>query len=362
MDTDTLLDPQVVRMPDFAPGEWLNTEQPLSKEALRGRVLLVDFWDYTCVNCIRTLPYVIAWHERYAALGLTVIGVHSPEFRFARARAQIEAAIHEFGIRYPVLLDNEYATWTRFANRAWPTKYLIDAQGYLRYTAQGEGAYQETEHAIQMALRERDPAISLPDLLPPLRPEDTPGAVCYRPTPELYAGYERGALGNREGYAPGHPMVYRLPRPQERREARFYAGGIWQAGQESFAFAGQDGGRIVLTYRAATVNAVLSPSADPVEVLLNLRPPDVPPLIEVRQDGAPLTPLNAGEDVQIGADGVSTIVVTRPRMFELVRNPDFGVHEVELVFRAHGLALYGFTFTSCVAPGESEADTYTVTR
>jgi thiol-disulfide isomerase/thioredoxin len=326
-------------------------------------VLLIDFWDYTCVNCLRTLPYVTAWHDRYAADGgLAVIGVHAPEFGFARARAPVEAAIREFGIRYPVLLDNEYETWTRFANRAWPTKYLVDAEGYLRYRAQGEGFYQQTERAIQAALRERDPRAALPDVLPPLRPEDTPGAVCYRPTPELYAGFERGALGNREGYAPGHPVVYRLPRPAERRELHFYAGGIWQAGRESFAFAGQDGGRIVVPYRAATVNAVLSPSADPVEVLLNLRPAESSPLVEVRQDGAPLTSLNAGADVQIGEDGTSAVEVARPRMVELARNPDFGAHELELIFHAHGLALYGFTFTSCVAPDESGegADTYRV--
>src|SRR5438045_834310 len=125
-----LLDPKLVRMPDFASGDWLNTAQPLSKEALRGRVLLIDFWDYSCINCIRTLPYVTSWHERYADLGLTVIGVHSPEFTFARSRAQVEAAMDVHHIQYPVLLDNEYQTWERFAVRAWPSKVLVDAEGY----------------------------------------------------------------------------------------------------------------------------------------------------------------------------------------------------------------------------------------
>src|SRR5574341_649363 len=231
---DPNLDPRLVRMPDFARGDWLNTNQPLTKDTLRGQAALVDFWDYTCVNCLRTLPYLIAWHKRYAGQGLVVIGVHAPEFSFGRSRAEIEAAVRDLGIQYPVLLDNEYQTWLRFANRAWPTKYLIDPDGYIRYRAQGEGHYREAERALQAVLRLRDPHIDLPDLLPPLRPEDQTGAVCYRPTPELYAGYERGSLGNPEGYAAGNPLVYRMPHREERVEPYFYADGIWSAQKESF--------------------------------------------------------------------------------------------------------------------------------
>lgn len=348
--SDDWLDPRVVRMPEFAPGEWLNTDRPLTRQSLRGRVLLVDFWDYTCINCIRTLPYLTGWHDRYAGLGLTVIGIHAPEFRFARSRAQIEAAIQEAGIRYPVLLDNEYENWERFANRAWPTKYLVDAGGYIRYRRQGEGHYQETEQAIQTILRQRDPDVLLPDVMPPLRPEDAPGAVCYRPTPELYAGYERGALGNRSGYAAGNPVVYDLPLSPQRREPNFYAAGIWRAEREYLTFAGQNGGRIVLPYSAAGVNAVLSPSGDPVEVMLDLRPSDAPPVVEVRQDGAPLTALTAGADIAYTEDGISVVRVERPRLYGLVRNPAFESHELELTFRAGGLALYAFTFTTCAAP------------
>lgn len=355
MDAD-FLDPRMVRMPEFAPGEWLNTDQPLTREQLRGRVALIDFWDYTCINCIRTLPYLTAWHDRYAERGLVVIGVHAPEFSFARSRAEISAAIERFAIHYPVLLDNDYQTWLAFANRAWPTKYLIDHEGYIRYRAQGEGHYHATEVAIQAALRLRDPRVDLPDVLPPLRAEDAPGAVYYRPTPELYAGFERGSLGNPEGYAASHPLVYRLPRREDRSEHQFYADGIWQAHRESFAFAGQDGGRIVLPYRAATVNAVLSPSSDPVEIMLHLRPDDVAPIVEVRQDGQPLTPLNAGEDIDYDDGGISTVCIDRPRMYELVRNPGFEAHEIELIFHAHGLAVFGFTFSSCIAPGAAPND------
>jgi thiol-disulfide isomerase/thioredoxin len=352
------LDPPYVRMPDFAPGEWLNTEGPLSKAALRGRVVLVDFWDYTCVNCIRTLPYLAEWNERYAPLGLTTIGVHAPEFAFARTRKQIAAALEEFNIRYPVLLDNDYQTWNRFASRAWPTKYLIDADGYIRYRRQGEGFYEETELAIQAVLIERNPRARLPEPLPPLRAEDAAGAICYRPTPELYAGFERGSLGNAQGYAQGSPVVYDMPPVEDRAEGLFYAGGIWRAERECLVFAGESGGRLVVPYRAISLNAVLSPTSDPVELLLDLPPQsdrrratrEVSPIVEVTHDGRYLVPGNAGADVEYDDGGLSYVQVERPRMVELVRNPDFGAHEVEMVFRANGLAVYAFTFTTCVEP------------
>lgn len=356
-----LLDRPIIRMPAFAEGEWLNTAEPLTRERLRGRVVLVDFWDYTCINCLRTLPYLIEWHQRYHDLGLVIIGVHAPEFRFARARSHLETAVQELTIPYPILLDNDYQTWERFANRAWPTKHLIDSDGYIRFKRQGEGYYQETERAIQALLRQRDPDVSLPPLLPPLREEDTAGAVCYRPTPELYAGYQGGglfggALGNPEGYVADSLMMYTLP--DERATGQFYLEGFWRSGPEWVAFAGQQSGRIVLPYQAVGVNAVLAPSSDPVEMLLNIRPTEAAPLIAVRQNGRPLTPANAGADIFF-REGQSVVSVERPRLFELVRNPDYESHELELVFQANGLALFSFTFTTCVAGGRA-AETFTV--
>jgi len=350
MDTQHL-QPRIIRAPDFGPGEWLNVERPLTPERLRGRTVLVDFWDYTCINCLRTLPYVVAWHRRYARFGLVVVGVHSPEFHFGRARMQVEQAIETHGIRYPVLLDNDYQTWDRYANRAWPTKYLIDADGYLRFHVQGEGRYGEMEHAIQEALRLHNPEAAFPPIMEPLRPEDAPGAVCYRTTPELYAGYQRGSLGNTQGYAASGPVVYELPPPDDREEPFFYADGIWRAGPESLAFAGQEIGRIVLPYHAAGVNVVFSPSADPAEVALHLRPADVEPRVEVLLDGAPVAPDNAGEDILYDDGGISYVLVDKPRLYEVIRSEQVAHHELELLFRAHGLALYSFTFTSCVAAG-----------
>lgn len=353
--TQDLLDPPVVRIPEFGQGEWLNTSAPLTREALRGRVVLVDFWDFTCVNCIRTLPYLREWHRRYSGAGLVIVGVHAPEFSFARMREQVAAGLKEYRIRYPVLLDNDYSTWTAYANRAWPTKYLIDAEGYLRYKHQGEGRYAETESAIHALLRQRDPDVALPLVMRPLRPEDRGGAACYRTTPELYAGLERGSLGNREGYGGEVPVVYEMPPLPDRVEPYFYAGGIFRAGREYLSFAGHEKGVIKLPYHAAGVNAVLSPSPDPVALSLGLGSDDLP-LVEVRQDGEPLSALNAGADIRYDENGMSYVLAERPRMYELVSNPDFGDYELELVFRANGLALYAFTFATCVKDGGG--DTY----
>ena len=351
-----LLEKRIIRMPELAEGVWLNGGRPFTRQQLRGQIILIDFWDYACINCIRTLPYLRQWQQRYADKGLLILGIHTPEFKFAQLQQQVEAAVAEHEIAYPVLLDNQYENWSRFANRAWPTKYLIDSQGYIRFKRQGEGYYQETERAIQTLLRQRDPNITLPPLLQPLREEDTPGAVCYRPTPELYAGYQGGGLfggglGNPEGYVPHNPMFYTLP--EKRPIGQFYVEGAWRAEPEAMAYAGQEGGRILLPYSAASVNAVLAPSTDSVELMLDLRPSEADPIVVVQQDGRYLTPANAGQDIEFADNGGSFVRVTRARMVQLIKNPTYESHELSLTFYAMGLALYTFTFTSCVAPHAS---------
>ena len=361
-----LLEPRIVRMPNLAEGDWLNG-RPLTRNQLRGRVVLIDFWDYTCINCLRTLPYLKQWYQRYAEHGLVIIGIHTPEFRFAQFRHHLEAAVAEHEIPYPILLDNQQKNWSEFATKAWPTKFLIDPDGYVRFKRQGEGYYQETERAIQALLRLRQPDISLPAVLPPLRAEDTPGAVCYRPTPELYAGFQGGglfggALGNPEGYVPNSSVIYRLPPVKSWQEGHFYVDGIWRAWPEALAFAGEQGGEIVLPYSAVSVNAVLAPTADPVETVLDIKPTEAVPEVEVVQNGRFLTKMQAGRDVMFAENGRSFIRVDRPRMVNLIANPNFASHTLRLIFQARGLALYAFTFTGCVAStnDSSSADTFRV--
>ncbi|MGH9447394.1 MAG: redoxin domain-containing protein, partial [Terriglobia bacterium] len=178
---------------------WINSPG-LTLGQLRGRVALIDFWDYTCVNCIRTLPYVSEWHRKYRSMGLTVIGVHTPEFHFARIFEYVERAARDFGLEYPIVLDNEREVWQAYSNRCWPAKYLVDQNGYVRFYHFGEGAYSETEAAIQKLLRETRADLNLPDLMDFLRDSDKPGARCLPVTPELYLGFSRGRLGNESGY------------------------------------------------------------------------------------------------------------------------------------------------------------------
>ena len=143
---------QAAQAPEFTGiDNWLNSP-PLSMQQLRGKVVLVDFWTYTCINCIRTLPYVKSWHEKYKDKGLVVVGVHTPEYPFERSTSNVQSAIKRLGIPYPVAQDNRYATWQAYSNQYWPAVYLIDKQGRVVYTHFGEGAYQETEAKIRALL------------------------------------------------------------------------------------------------------------------------------------------------------------------------------------------------------------------
>jgi len=316
---------------------WYNST-PLSFHQLRGRVVLVDFWDYTCVNCIRTLPYVQGWHERYGNKGLTVIGVHTPEFTFAQYESNVERGIREFGLTYPIVVDSDREIWKAFANRYWPSKYLLDKEGYLRYAHFGEGAYRETEEAIHESLREINPAIALPPPMDPVRAEDGPGAVCYRPSPELYLGHVRGRMGNEGGFKADSISEYSFS--GEMQEGYFYARGRWASTAE-YLESVDDGEHIItLKYEAAGVNLVMAaPRGGSAEAVIRL-------------DGKPLTREQKTVDTRFrsvnGAEE-SYLLVQQARMYALVDHHDFGTHTLELSC-GPGLAAFAFTFTSCIDP------------
>ena len=325
---------------------WLNSA-PLSFRQLRGRVVLVDFWDYTCVNCIRTLPYVQAWHERYRDNGLTVIGVHTPEFTFAQYESNVERGIREFGLTYPIVIDSNREIWKAFANRYWPTKYLLDKDGYLRYGHFGEGGYGECEQVIQELLREIDPAVELPPLMEPLREEDHVGAVCYRASGELYLGNQRGRIGNEGGFKEDQIGDYEFSGKPE--ENFFYADGRWASTAEYFEAVESGPHRLRLKYDAVAVNLVMAcPHATSAEVI-------------ILQDGKPLTRKQATRDTRFrsgpnGGAEESYVVVDAARMYFLVDDHEFGEHELELRCSA-GVAAFAFTFTSCVDPVASALQT-----
>jgi thiol-disulfide isomerase/thioredoxin len=319
---------------------WLNSP-PLSFRQLRGRVVLVDFWDYTCVNCIRTLPYVQAWHERYGNKGLTVVGVHTPEFTFAQYESNVERGIREFGLTYPVVVDSDREIWKAFANRYWPTKYLLDKDGYLRYAHFGEGAYRECEEAIRELLREVNPALAFPPLMDPVRREDQLGAVCYRPSGELYLGHARGRIGNEGGFKTDSIAEYLFP--AELQDNFLYVKGRWASTAEYMESAGEGENVLVLKYEAAGVNLVMAaPRGGSCEVI-------------VRQDGQPVSRAKKTADTRfrtVAGNEECYVVVQQARMYQLLNNHDFGSHTLELIC-APGVACFAFTFASCLDPSQT---------
>jgi thiol-disulfide isomerase/thioredoxin len=323
----------MIRAPHLVQGDWLNTDRVWTMEALvPNAVVLIDFWEYSCVNCLRTLPYLVAWHERYATLGLRIVGIHTPEFAFGRERSNIERAIRRYDIQYPVLLDNHHENWSGFTTRAWPTKYLIDAQRRIRYTTVGEGQYGETEAMIQSLLRElQGEALELPPLMEPIRPTDHPGAVCYPATPELYAGYAHGRLGNSGDFGLDSPRTFEPV--AEREEGKLYFEGTWYGSQEYSESASPDA-VLRVPYRAAELNVVLA-SAD-----------GAPLRVHLLHDGTAIAMDEAGEDVTLDSEMGTYITVSSPRMYTVALNPDVGRHEITLEPSLVGLRVYAFTFVA----------------
>ncbi|HTK59858.1 MAG TPA: thioredoxin family protein [Candidatus Baltobacteraceae bacterium] len=297
-------------MPEFAGIEtWLNSE-PLTAASLKGKVVLVDFWTYSCINCIRTLPYVTSWHEKYKEKGFTVIGVHTPEFAFEKEPENVRAAVARHGITYPVPLDNDYGTWNAYSNQYWPAHYLFDAQGRLRYVHFGEGKYDETERNIQALLEEagQEAAMAVTSV-----PDKTDFAKIG--SPETYLGYARmGGTGSPEPVRRDEVQFYTAPEPHALN--RFQFSGAWRVEEERAVAAG-DTSAIFYRYDASNVNLVLSP------------PEDRAGRVRVFIDGQ-----DQGE-----------ITIDGERLYELHSTPGaYGEHLLELRFLTPGTAAYAFTF------------------
>jgi cytochrome c biogenesis protein CcdA/thiol-disulfide isomerase/thioredoxin len=311
--------PVLGQAPDFTGNQrWFNTpaNAPLDLPGLRGRVVLIDFWTYTCINCLRTLPYLRAWDGRYRERGLTVVGVHTPEFAFERDADNVRRAIAANRLRYPVAQDNEYATWSAWGNQYWPAKYLIDARGRVRYAHFGEGAYEETEAAIRALLAEAGH-----DRLGEMTSARVETASPELATPETYLGYERA-----ERFLPGplRPGLGRYPGVDELPPVHFALSGAWNVSGES-ATAVRDA-RIDARVTARKVFLVLSSE--------DRRPRDVQVLLE----GAPVRPAEAGEDVRGGR-----VSVREERLYRLLSLPR--VEDRRLTLRVPpGVTGYAFTF------------------
>jgi cytochrome c biogenesis protein CcdA/thiol-disulfide isomerase/thioredoxin len=298
--------------------DWFNTPgmRPLSLSGLHGHVVLVDFWTYTCINCIRTLPYLKAWDASYRHDGLTIVGVETPEFAFERDASNVANAIKQFGLRYPVVQDNEMGTWNAYGNEYWPADYLIDSTGQVRYATFGEGDYAKTETAIRALLAEAGGEIGAKS-----RPADVI-VPSEQATPETYLGTER-AQGWFDGPKPG-THDYGTPPTGALSLNEFAFSGTWKIAAQP-ATAVENAG-IDVDFQAENVYLVISSagaSPRPVRVLL---------------DGHPISAADAGADVH-----ASTVTVRGQRLYTLVSLPRDERHRLGLRF-APGVSGYAFTF------------------
>lgn len=303
---------------------YINGDPGLGISSLKGKVVLVDFWTYTCINCIRTLPYLKSWHEKYADDGLVIIGVHTPEFEFEKEYVNVKNAVEKYGLKYPVVQDNDYATWNAYANHYWPHKYLVDADGYIRYDHIGEGGYDETEAKIVELLKERDAKIEMDKSAPDVQSTDF-GKIG---TPELYLGFAfaRAPLGNPEGFRPGEVVPYTMP--NELEENTVYLDGNWVNQEDSIKLA-SDKGKVALGFTAKNVNIVAG-SEDGSELSMFV-------------DNRPVSKENAGRDA-IESEGKFAVEVKDRKLYNLVSAPDYSQKLLVIEVKGRGFELYTFTF------------------
>jgi cytochrome c biogenesis protein CcdA/thiol-disulfide isomerase/thioredoxin len=310
--------------------QWLNSP-PLTTQALRGKVVLVDFWTYSCINCLRSLPYVKAWAQKYKDQGLVVIGVHAPEFAFERNIDNVKKATHDLGVDYPVAIDNNYAIWRAFNNQYWPAHYFVDAQGQIRYHHFGEGDYAESEKVIQQLLAEAGHA-SAEKVALGIAGTSAQGVQAAADnadlqSPETYIGYQRAEnFASPGGAAQDKVRTYTAPSQPTVNE--WGLAGAWKVGAEQADLAAAHG-RIVYRFHARDLHLVLGPGAD-----------GKPVRFRVSVDGA--AP-GAAHGADSAADGSGT--VTEQRLYQLVRQPgDVADHTFSIEFLDPGVQAYAFTF------------------
>ena len=312
------------KAPELAGIEgYINTEgKPITLSELIGKkVVLIDFWTYSCINCQRTLPYLRAWYDAYAEQGLEIVGVHTPEFAFEQVPANVSNAVADFELRYPVVLDNTYSTWRAYGNNYWPRKYLIDIDGYIVYDHIGEGGYDETEEAIRRALLERAERLGTGEVpMPEAKPEGVVeverGGV---QSPEVYFGAMRNEFLGNSADTGGNFTV-----PTSPRLNTLYFGGKWQIEPE-YAENLATSASIVFRYNAKNVYFVASA--------------DEPVTVRIYRDGELLT---TERGLAVDENGQATIQADR--LYHLIEGGDYGEHVLEIRIEGKGLKAYTFTF------------------
>ncbi|MFC5346149.1 cytochrome c biogenesis protein DipZ [Brevundimonas staleyi] len=320
----------VENLPDFGPapgfeggGTWINSD-PLTIESLRGKVVVVDFWTYSCINCVRTFPYVRGWAEKYRDAGLVVIGVHTPEFAFEKSEANVRDAVRRFGLPYPVVMDNDFAIWRAYSNRYWPAHYFIDARGRIRHVHFGEGEYDQSERIIRQLLREagRDPGADMAATRSAGAEMAGGGEVG---SPETYVGYSR-TRGLTSPETPVRDAVQTYSIPASLALNQWGLAGAWTLRAEHAEAT--TGGRLAFRFKARDLHLVMgSAEGRPVRFRVTI-------------DGRAPGP-DAGVDID--AAGVGTI--DGQRLYQLIRRSDgAGEHLFEIEFLDPGAQVFAFTF------------------
>ena len=310
--------------------EWLNSP-PLTAQDLRGKVVLIDFWTYSCINCLRSLPYVKAWAQKYKDQGLVVIGVHAPEFAFERNIDNVKKATRDLGVDYPVAIDNNYAIWRALNNQYWPAHYFVDAQGRIRHHHFGEGDYAESEKVIQQLLAEAGhpsaSKVALGIVGTSAQGVEAAADSADMRSPETYIGYERAEnFASPGGEAEDKVRTYSAPSQPAVND--WGLAGAWTVGAE-YATLAAASGRIVYRFHARDLHLVLGPGQD-----------GKPVRFRVSVDGA--AP-GAAHGTDVAADGSGT--VTEQRLYQLVRQSgDVSDHTFSIEFLDPGVQAYAFTF------------------
>jgi len=298
--------------PEIIPGgEWFNTK-PLTLAELKGKVVIIDFWTYTCINCQRTLPFVKEWWRKYQDKGLVIIGVHSPEFEFEKDKNNLAKAITDFNLTHPIVQDNDFSTWRAYENHYWPAKYIIDKDGYIRYTHFGEGEYDKTEEVIQELLKETGVVT--------LSPPNNSTSKTYGRTPETYLGY--GRLDHfsspeqiRQNMSPSYTSPTSLP------ENTFSLNGKWSI-REEYAIP-EKGSELTFNFDAKEVYLVMKIAGKPAQISVYI-----------------------DDKIQnFGEDNINGMVtVNSDKLYKLISLPTPGKHILRLEFKDANAQLFAFTF------------------
>ena len=336
--------------PDFAGiGTWVNSD-PLSITKLQGKVVLIDFWTYTCVNCIRTLPFLQEWHEKYADVGLAIVGMHTPEFDFEKITENVQRASDDLGVVWPVAQDNDFGTWRAYSNQFWPAKYLIDKDGVVRYTHFGEGGYGDTELAIRELLREAGADLSDIERNDDDGSEAIPAAYSENPeeriTRELYGGWQRNATPN--GVYIAHATYYDAPEvtldyvdPGNHFNHFLFLQGSWTSDLESIKHGRETENfedYIGLKLFARSANAVidLEEGVEPFKVKVTIEDDETGVERALNED-------EAGVDIAF-EDGETWLNVDAGRMYYVVSLPNFDDRELKFRSNSEDFALFAMTF------------------